>query len=110
MLAILYSLKTMESLQNGIETNFKGTPLFSMRTESLASLKSCCSIDVDAWCKRALTAVKIILIVDQLFFVRLLSGNISFSVLLIAQRNCFHGKFINIVPLPHSGQNVCEFC
>ena len=67
MLAILYSLKTMEWLQNGIETDFKGTPLFSMRTESLASLESCCSIDVDAWCKRALTAVKIILIVDQLY-------------------------------------------
>ena len=30
------------------------TPLFSMRTGSLASSQSCCSIDADAWCKRAL--------------------------------------------------------
>ena len=30
------------------------TPLFSIRTVSLASSQSCCGIDTDAWCKRAL--------------------------------------------------------
>ena len=33
MLAILFSLKTMESLQNGVATHFQATPLFSMRIE-----------------------------------------------------------------------------
>ena len=36
-LAILFSLKTMESPQNGVATYFQVTPLISMRTESLAS-------------------------------------------------------------------------
>ena len=36
-LAILFSLKTMESLQNGVATHFQATPLFSMKTESQAS-------------------------------------------------------------------------
>ena len=30
------------------------TPLFSLRTVSLASLQSCCSVDADTFCKRAL--------------------------------------------------------
>ena len=51
-LAILFSLKTMGSLQNGVATHFQLTPLFT--TDSLASLQSCCSIDADAWCKWAL--------------------------------------------------------
>ena len=54
-LAILFSLKTMESLQNGVATHFQATPLFSMKTESQASSQRCRSIDADAWCKRALT-------------------------------------------------------
>ena len=33
-LAILFSLKTMESLENGLQTQSGATPLFSMRTES----------------------------------------------------------------------------
>ena len=43
MLAILFSLKTMESLQNGVATHFRViplfrvTPLFSMITEPLVS-------------------------------------------------------------------------
>ena len=53
-LAILFSLKTMESLQNGFATHFQVTPLISMRTESLASSQSGRSVDADAWCKRAL--------------------------------------------------------
>ena len=36
-LTILFSLKTMESLQNGFATHFQVTLLFSMRTESQAS-------------------------------------------------------------------------
>ena len=54
-LAILFSLKTMDSLQIGVATHLQVTPLFSMRTELLASSKSCRSIDPEAWCKRALT-------------------------------------------------------
>ena len=50
---ILFSLETMELLQNGIATNFQAIPLFSMRTELLVSSKSCRN-DADAWCKRAL--------------------------------------------------------
>ena len=40
MLAILSSLKSMETLENGLQTHFG------------ASLQSCCN--ADAWCKRAL--------------------------------------------------------
>ena len=54
-LAILFSLKTMESLQTGFATHFQATLLFSKRTVSLASSQSFCSVDADAWCKRALT-------------------------------------------------------
>ena len=53
-LAILFSLKTMELLKNGIATHFQVTTLFSMRTESLVSLPSCKSIDAVAWYKRVL--------------------------------------------------------
>ena len=42
-LAILFSLKSMEILENGLQSH------------SGALLQSCCSIDADAWCKRALT-------------------------------------------------------
>ena len=33
-LGILFSLKTVESLQNGVATYFQAIPLISMRTES----------------------------------------------------------------------------
>ena len=36
-LVIVFSLKTMKSLQNRFATHFEATPLFSMRTESQAS-------------------------------------------------------------------------
>ena len=49
-LAILFSLKTIGLLENGV----KMTPLFSMRTVSIGSLQSCRSVDSDARCKRAL--------------------------------------------------------
>ena len=51
-LAILFSLKTMESLENGLQPYSGVTPLISMRIVSLASWQSYRS--VDAWCKRAL--------------------------------------------------------
>ena len=54
MLAILFSLKSMESFENGLQLHFGVILLFSMRTESLASLQSCCSVDADTWCKRTL--------------------------------------------------------
>ena len=44
----------IESLQKGIVTHFQASPLISMRTVSLASSQSCCSVDVGAWCKGAL--------------------------------------------------------
>ena len=53
-LEILFSLKTMESLKNGLQPQSEVTPLFSMRTALLVSSKSCCSVDADPWCKWAL--------------------------------------------------------
>ena len=41
MLVILFSLKTMETLENGLQPHSGGTPLFSMRTVSLPSSHSC---------------------------------------------------------------------
>ena len=38
---------------------FRATPLFLMRTVSLASLKSCCIVDADTWCKQALIPVPV---------------------------------------------------
>ena len=51
---ILFSLKSVESLENGLQSHSGATPLFSMRTGSQVSLQSCCSVDADAWCKWAL--------------------------------------------------------
>ena len=45
-LAILFSLKSMETLENGLQPH------------SGASSQSCRSIDTDAWCKRALNETK----------------------------------------------------
>ena len=44
----------MQLLQNGLQPHSEGTPLFSMRTGSLASSQSGRSIDADAQCKRSL--------------------------------------------------------
>ena len=44
-LVILFSLKSMEMLENGLQTHYG------------ALSQSCCSFDADAWCKRALTMV-----------------------------------------------------
>ena len=38
----------------GFANNFKASPLYSMRTELLASSQSCCTIDADAWYKQVL--------------------------------------------------------
>ena len=56
-LAILFSLTTMESLENGLQSNSGVAPLFSMTAVSLMSLQSCHSVDSDAQCKRALKPV-----------------------------------------------------
>ena len=48
------SASTMESLKNGLQSHSGVPPFFSMRTLSLASSQNCCSVDFDAWCKRAL--------------------------------------------------------
>ena len=40
MLVILFSLKTMELLENGLQLHSRATPLFSMRTELLVSSQS----------------------------------------------------------------------
>ena len=53
-LAILFSLKTTGSLENGLQSNSGMTPLFSMTAVSLASSQSCCSIDSDARYKRTI--------------------------------------------------------
>ena len=58
MLAILVWLKTVQLLQNGLQPHSEVAPLFSMRTESLASSQSCHSVDADAWCKQALIIVR----------------------------------------------------
>ena len=49
-LTILFLLKTMDSLKNGLRStppHSGATPLFSRRTELLASLQSCRSVDAD---------------------------------------------------------------
>ena len=42
------------TLQNRFATHFQASPLILMRTESLASSRSCRSIDADAWYKQTL--------------------------------------------------------
>ena len=59
ILATLFSLKTMETLQNRVAIHFRAAPLFSMRTVSLASLQSCGSVDTDARCKWALNKTRL---------------------------------------------------
>ena len=50
ILVILFSLKTMESIQYWVTAHLQVTPLFSMKKESLASSQC----DSDAWFKRTL--------------------------------------------------------
>ena len=50
----MFSLKTIKSLENALQPHSGVTPLFSMRTVSLASSQSCRSVDADAWYKRGL--------------------------------------------------------
>ena len=45
-LAILFSLKSVESLENRLQPHSGETPLFSMRMELQASLQSCRSVDL----------------------------------------------------------------
>ena len=47
-LAILFSLKTMESLENRLQLLAEVSQLFSLRIESLVSSRSCLSVDADA--------------------------------------------------------------
>ena len=53
-LVMLVWLKTMQSLQNGLQPHSEVTPLFSMKTGLLASSQICHSVDAYAWCKQAL--------------------------------------------------------
>ena len=53
MLAILFSLKSVQLLENRLQPHSGATALFSMRTESQASSQSFCSVDADTWCKWA---------------------------------------------------------
>ena len=57
MLAILFSLKTVESLENGLQPHPGATPMFSMRTESLALSQSYRNVDSDTQCKLVLMVV-----------------------------------------------------
>ena len=50
MLAILFSIKTMELLEN-LEQLY----CFQWEQNQLASSQNCHSVDADAWCKQALT-------------------------------------------------------
>ena len=59
ILAILFSLKSVELLKNRLQPHSGATPLFSVRMESQASSQSCRSIDTDAWCKWALSQKKL---------------------------------------------------
>ena len=45
ILVMLFSLKTMESLENGLQSHSVVTLLFSMTALSLASSQSCYSVD-----------------------------------------------------------------
>ena len=47
-LAILFSLKTIELIENGLQLQSGVTPLVSIRTVLLASSQSCHSVDADA--------------------------------------------------------------
>ena len=67
-LVIPFSLKTMESLQNGVATYFQATPLISMRTKLQSSSQSCRSVDGDAWCEQAITVTFNIELVGKISF------------------------------------------
>ena len=51
---ILFSLKTIEALENGLQPQSGVTRWFSMRTVSLTLSQSCRSVDTNAWCKSPL--------------------------------------------------------
>ena len=53
-LVILFPLKSIETLENGLQPHSGATSLFSMRTELQVSSHSCHSVDADAWRKWAL--------------------------------------------------------
>ena len=54
------SLEKVESIENGLQPNSGVTPLFSMRTASLASSQSSYSIAADTWCKWTLRVSRIV--------------------------------------------------
>ena len=53
--AILFSLKTMELLENGLQLQCGATSLSSRRTELLVLSQSCRNIDAEAWYEWALS-------------------------------------------------------
>ena len=57
MLETLFSLKTMESLENEFQPHSGVIPSFSIRTELVASSQSCRCVDDDTWCKQAVSGL-----------------------------------------------------
>ena len=48
-LAILFTVKIIDSFENGLQPHSRATLLFSIRIVPLASLQSCRSVDAYAW-------------------------------------------------------------
>ena len=53
-LNLLLSLKTMESLQNGVATQFSSDSIVFNENSIASIMQSCHSVDADAWCNRTL--------------------------------------------------------
>ena len=66
-LAILFSLKSVESLENRLQPHSGATPLFSMRMEWQASLQSCRSVDLTLGINGPLYYVLVIGTVPQIY-------------------------------------------
>ena len=58
-----------------VATHFQGTPLFSMRPESVASSQNCRNVDADVWCKRVLSYACYMLLLVVLFCKKTLNGS-----------------------------------
>ena len=78
-LAILFSLKAKEWLQNGVVTHFVVTALFLIRPVSIVSSQHCRSIPADAQCKRALKQGHIISTCSQKIFAWIYMSHFSYA-------------------------------
>ena len=117
-LAILFSLKTMELLENRLQPHSGVTPLFSIRTESLVSSQSCRSIDAECFCKRPSNACCFEWF--SLFSTQCLTSGkgkiliLKYSLLLIIiavhVSSCFYAQHVCVfhlllnAPLPHKAR------